>query len=86
MLDAIGESGVHLFTAEVEIGFTRMAHWPAAYAIIEIQQAGLVGHLRAGLGGDQTARRGWRDRRLLITWPLPQKAAGTDRDNSWLRA
>jgi len=36
MFDAIRETWVYFYAAEVEIGLTRMAHRPAAYAIVEI--------------------------------------------------
>lgn len=70
MLDAIGEPGIHLLAAEMEVWFAGMAHRPAADAIVEIQQAGLVSDFRARLGGNQAARRGGRDRSLLITGAL----------------
>jgi hypothetical protein len=56
MLDAIREAGIGRVAAEVEIGLTRMAHRPFADLLVEIEQAGLVGDLRARLGG--TRRRG----------------------------
>ena len=43
VLDAIGEPGVNLHAAEVEVRLARVAHRPAADAIVEIEQAGLVG-------------------------------------------
>ena len=66
MLDAIREAGVHLDAAEMEIGLARMPHRPAADAVVEVEQAGLVGHLRARLGRHEAARRRGRDRRLLV--------------------
>jgi hypothetical protein len=59
-----------------------VAHRPAADAIVEVQQAGLVSDLGARLGGHQTARRGRRDRCLLIAGALTQEAAGADRDDA----
>jgi len=85
MLDAIREARVHLFTTEVEVRFTGVAHRPATDAIIEIEQAGLVGDFGARLGWNQAARRSRRDRRLLVTRALTQKAAGADRNNARLR-
>ena len=65
MLDAIREARVGLLPAEVEVGLAGMADRPFADAVVEIEQAGLVGDLGARLGRDQAARRGGRDRRLL---------------------
>ena len=85
MLDAIREARVHFFAAEMEVGLAGVAHRPAADAIVEIKQAGLAGHFWAGLGWHEAARRGRRDRCLLIAGALTQKAAGADRDNPLLR-
>ena len=82
MFDAIWEAGVHLFPAEMEVRFARMAHRPAAHAIIKIEQAGLVRDFRAGLGRNQAARRGRGDRRLLVTRTLAQESAGADRNDA----
>src|SRR5699024_2179922 len=79
MLDAIGKAGVGLLTAEIEVGFAGMAHRPLADAVVEVEQAGLVGDLRARLGRNQAARRRGRDRRLLLAGTLADEAAGTDR-------
>src|SRR4051812_9149107 len=66
MLDAIREAGVRRLTAKMEVGLAGMTHRPFADAVVEVEQAGLVGDLGARLGRDQAARgRGW-DRRLLI--------------------
>lgn len=78
MCDAIREAGVHLFTAEVKIRLTGMAHRPAADAIIEIEQASLVGNFRTRLGRHEAAGRGGRDRSLLVTRALTQEAAGAN--------
>ena len=64
MLDAIREAGVRRIAAEVEIGLAGMADRPFADAVVEIEQAGLVGDFGARLGRDQAARRGRRNRRL----------------------
>ncbi len=81
MLDAIREPWVHLLAAEVEIGFARVAHRPAADPVVEIEQAGLVGHFGAGLGRNQPARRRRRYRGLLIARALAQEPTGADRDD-----
>ena len=81
MRNTVREAGVHLFTAEVEIGFARVAHRPAADPVIQIEQAGLFSHFRVGLGRNQAARRRGRDRRLLIARALPQKSARANRDD-----
>ena len=85
MFHAIGETGVHLFTAEMEVRLAGVAHRPAADAVVQIEQAGLVGNFRAGPGGNQTARRRGRDRRLLVARTLAQEAAGADRNDARLR-
>ncbi len=85
MLDAIGEAGVDLFAAEMEIRFARMPHGPTTNAVIKIEQAGLVRNLRTGLGRYQAARRRRWNRRLLVTGSLAQKATGTNRNNPRLR-
>jgi hypothetical protein len=54
--DAVREAGVHLVAAEVEVRLARMPHRPAAHAVVEVEQAGLVGHSALGLAG--TKRRG----------------------------
>src|SRR5947209_3117502 len=79
MSDAIREAGVGGLTAEMEIGLARVAHRPLADAVVQIEQAGLVGDLGARLGRNQAARRRRRDRRLLIAGALADEAAGTDR-------
>ena len=82
MLHTIGETGIYLFTAEVKIGLARVTDRPAADTLGQVEQAGLVGHLRAGLGGHQTARRGRRDGGLLIARTLAEKSTRSDRDNA----
>lgn len=84
MFDAIGKARVHLLSTEVEIGFARMAHWPPAYAIAEIQQARLVGNFGTRFGRHKPAWRRWRDRRLLIARSLAQKPAGADGNHTRL--
>ena len=79
MLDAIRKARVRLLAAEVEVGLAGMADRPFADAVVEVEQAGLVGDFGARLGRDQAARRRRRDRRLLIAGPLADEAAGTDR-------
>ena len=56
MRHAVGIAGVGLIPAEVEVGFAGMAHRPAADAVIEVEQRGLVGDIGRRLGRDQ--RRG----------------------------
>src|SRR6185437_1996982 len=79
MLDAIREAGVRRLAAEIEIRLARVADRPFADAVVEVEQAGLVGDLRAWLGRDQAARRRGRDRRLLLSRTLTDEAAGADR-------
>ena len=79
MVDAIGEAGVGRLAAEVEVGLAGMAERPFADAVVQIEQAGLVGDLGARLGRHQAARRGRRDRRLGVAWALANEAAGADR-------
>src|SRR5690349_9293018 len=52
--DAIGKAGVGRLAAEVEVGLAGMAHRPFADAVVEIEQAGLVGDLGARLGRNQS--------------------------------
>jgi hypothetical protein len=85
MLHAIGEAGVHLFTAEVKVRLARMAQRPLADLLGEVEQARLVRHFRAGLGGHEAARRRGRDRLLLFARTLAQKAARPDGDDPGLR-
>jgi len=79
MCDAIGESGVRLLAAEVEVGLARVTHRPFADAVVQIEQAGLVGYLRARLGRNKAARRSRRDGRLLVAGSLTDETARTDR-------
>jgi hypothetical protein len=76
--DAVREARIGGLTAKVKIGLAGMTHRPLADAVVEIEQARLVGNLRARLGRDEAARRGRRDRRLLIARTLSNKAARTD--------
>ena len=80
MFHAIREPGVHLLTAEMKVRLARVAHRPAADPVAQVEQAGLVGHFRAGLGRNQTARRGGRDRGLLIAGAESMPAAPADSD------
>ena len=86
MIDAIGKARVHFLAAEMEVCFARMAHRPAADAVIEIEQAGLAGNFRARLGRHEAARRGGGNWSLLVTRTLTQEAARANRDNPRLRA
>src|SRR4051812_45347249 len=79
MFDAIREAGVGRMAAEMEIGLAGMADRPFADAIVELEQASLVGDFGARLGRHQAARWRGRDRRLLVAGALPNEAAGTDR-------
>ena len=79
MLDAIRESRVRLLSAEMEIGLAGMADRPLADTVVQIEQAGLVGDLRAWLGRDEAARGSRRDRGLLVAGTLADEAARTDR-------
>lgn len=84
MLHTVGEARIHLLAAEMEIRLAGVAHRPAADAIVEIEQAGLVGDFRAWACGHKATWRRGRDRRLLIAGTLTQKAAGPNRDDSRL--
>ncbi|QNP44542.1 hypothetical protein H9L15_00175 [Sphingomonas daechungensis] len=79
MLDAVREAWVRRIAAEVEVGLARVSHRPLADAVVEVEQARLVGDLVARLGRDKAARRGRRDRRLLVARTLADEAARTDR-------
>src|SRR5690606_3427807 len=81
MFDAIREPGVHLLAAKMEVRLARMPHRPTADAVVEVEQAGLVGNLGARLGRNQAPRRRWGDRRLLVTRTLAEEAAGAHRDH-----
>ena len=81
MFHTIREAGVYLVTAEVKIRLARLAHWPAAYPLVEIEQAGLIGHFRAGFCRNQPARRSRGDRCLLVARTLAEEASGTNRDD-----
>lgn len=85
MLDAVRKTGVHLFAAEMKIGFAGMAHRPAADAIVKVKQTGLVRDFRAGPCGHKAARWCGRDRRLLIARALTQEATGANRHDPRLR-
>ena len=54
MLNAIGEAWVGRLTAKMKVRFARMADWPLADAVVELEQTSLVSDLRAGL-----CRHGW---------------------------
>src|SRR3954465_15107357 len=85
MLDAIREARIGGRAAEMEIGLAGMADRPFADLFVEIEQAGLVGDLRARLGGGEAARRRRRDRRLLLARGLADEAARSDRADLRLR-
>ena len=78
MRDAIRKAGVDRFSAKMKICLAGMAHRPTAHALGQVEQAGFTGHVCAGFGRNQPARRGRGDRRLLIAGALPHKAAGAD--------
>src|SRR6185369_14364803 len=75
----IWKTGIGRLTAEIEIGFARVADRPLADAVVQFEQAGLVGNIRARLGRNQAARRSRRDGRLLFARTLANEAARTDR-------
>src|SRR5688572_6550545 len=79
MLDAIREARIGGRAAEMEIGLAGMADRPFADLLVEIEQAGLVGDLRARLGRNQATGRRRRDRRLLLAGRLADEAARADR-------
>src|SRR4029079_14218715 len=79
MLHAVREARVRRLPAEVEVGLARMPHRPFADAVVQIEEAGLAANLGARLGRHQAARRGGRDRRLLISRTLADEATGADR-------
>src|SRR5947208_15005772 len=79
MLDTVRKTGVRRLAAEMEVRLAGMADRPLADAVVQLEQRGLVGHFRARLGRDQTARPGGRDRRLLIAGALAHETARTDR-------
>ena len=58
MIDAIGIARIGFAPAEVEVTLARMPHRPAADAVVEVEQAGLVLDLGRRLGWYQPARRG----------------------------
>src|SRR5690349_7967119 len=78
MLDAIREAGVRRIAAEVEVGLAWVTHRPFADAVVEIEQARLVGNFRARLRRHQAAWWGRRNRRLLIAGTLANEAARAD--------
>src|SRR5689334_18353032 len=65
MIEAIRETGIHRASAEMEIGFARMAERPLADTIVEIEQAGLARDIGRRLCRHQAPRRRRRNRRLL---------------------
>src|SRR3546814_9066116 len=75
MVDAIGKARIGRTPAEMEIGLAGMAERPLADLLVEIEQARLVGDLRARLGRHQAARRSRRNRRLLVSGTLAEEAA-----------
>lgn len=78
MFDTIREARVHRCTAEVKVRLTWMTHWPTADLVRQIEQACLVGNLRARFGRNETPRRGRWDRSLLVTGALTEEAARPD--------
>src|SRR5437868_13950862 len=79
MRDAIGKARVGRLAAEMEIGLAGMADRPFADAVVQIEQAGLIGDLGARLGRNEAARRRGRDRRLLVAGTLAHEASGANR-------
>ncbi len=79
MLNAIGEAWVGRLTAKMKVRFARMADWPLADAVVELEQTSLVSDLRAGLCRHESARGSRRDRRLLFPGALADKSPRTDR-------
>ena len=74
MFDAIREARVHLDAAEVEVRFAGVAHRPAANAVIEVEQAGLVGDFGRWPRGHEPARWRGRDRGLLVAGTVRPEA------------
>ena len=85
MFNTIRKARVHFLAAEVKVRFARVAHRPTADAVIEFEQAGFFGNVRAWFGGHQAAWRGRWNWCLLIARALPQEPAGSDRDDALLR-
>ena len=79
MFDAIRKARVYRHTAEMEIRLTRVAKWPAANTLVQIEQGRFVRHFAAWLCGHKAAWRGRWDGRLLIAGTLTHKAAGSNR-------
>ena len=79
MFDAIWEARVHRYTAEMEIRLTRVAKRPAANALVQIEQGGLVRHFGAWLCGHKAAWWGGWDGCLLVAGTLTHEAARSDR-------
>src|SRR3546814_14092536 len=84
MFDAIRKAWIYLLTAEMEIGFAGMSHWPFADFIGQIEQAGLIRNFRAGPCRNQTT--GWSrwDRRFLLSWSPSQKPTRAQCNNASL--
>jgi hypothetical protein len=78
MFDAIWEAGVYWHAAKMEIRFTGVTKWPAANALIQIEQRGFIRHFWAWLCGHKAAWRGRWDGRLLIAGALTHEAAGAN--------
>lgn len=79
MRDAIRKTGVYLVTTEVECRLARMADWPFADPVIEIEQCRFASDFGAWLGRHQPTWRcggGWR---RLIARSLTKKSARPDR-------
>lgn len=78
MFNAIWEARVHSLATEMEIRLARVAHWPTANLVAQIEQAGLVSDFRAWLFRNQPARWCWWNGGLLIARALAQETAGAD--------
>jgi hypothetical protein len=70
MRNAIRKAGVHLVTAEMEVGFTGVTKWPFADALVQIEQTRFARDFRTWLGGHEATRRRWRCGWGLIARPL----------------
>ena len=74
MFNAIGKTGVHGFTAKMEIRFAGMAHRPFAHAFRKIEQARLVFIFRIQFFRNEPARR-CRRQGMLVSRGLAGKPA-----------
>jgi hypothetical protein len=78
MVDAIREAGICRTAAEVEIRLARVPQRPFANLLVKIEEARLVGDVRAWLCRHEAARRGRGDGRLLIAWTLTEETPRSD--------